>query len=63
MFETFNVNGLYISEPGVLSLYSAGKFTGFALSLGDGITQFVHIFDGFKLPYSNYFKFGGRDLT
>ena len=63
MFETFNVNGLYISNPGVLSLYSAGKFTGFALSLGDGITQFVPIFDGFKLPYSNYFKFGGRDLT
>jgi actin-related protein len=28
MFETFNVPGLYIAIQAVLSLYSAGKFTG-----------------------------------
>ena len=63
MFETFNVPGLYIINPAMLPLYSHGKYTGFVLDLGDGITQFVPIFDGYRLPYNDYFNFGGRDLT
>ena len=47
MFETFNVPGLYIAIQAVLSLYSAGKFTGFSVELGDGVSQFVQIFDGY----------------
>ena len=47
----------------MLPLYSHGKYTGFVLDLGDGITQFVPIFDGYRLPYNDYFNFGGRDLT
>ena len=41
MFEKYKIPGLYIVNPGVLTLYSAGKFTGFVLDLGDGITQFL----------------------
>ena len=63
MFETFNVPGLYMINPAVLTLYSAGKFTGFALDLGDGITQFLPIFDGYSLIYTDFYNFGGRDLT
>ena len=63
MFETFNVHGLYIANPAVLSLYSESKLNGFVLDLGDGITQFVPIYDGCKLPYNDFNNFGGRDLT
>ena len=64
MFETFNVPGLYIAIQAVLSLYSAGKFTGIVVDSGDGITQFVPIFDGYSLSQAVLrFDLGGRDLT
>jgi actin-related protein len=63
MFETFNVHGLYMINPAVLPLYSKGKFTGFVLDLGDGTTQFLPVFDGYKLYFYDYYNFGGRDLT
>ena len=64
MFETFNVPGLYIALSPSLTLYSAGKFTGFAVELGDGVSQFVQIIDGY--PKENTIisiDLGGRDLT
>ena len=51
MFETLNVPGLYIAIQAVLSLYSAGKFTGIVADSGDGVTHFVPIFDGYSLPH------------
>ena len=64
MFETFNVPGLYIALPALLNIYGAGKFTGFSVELGDGVSQFVQIFDGY--PKENTIisiDLGGRDLT
>ena len=64
MFETFNVPGLYIALPALLNIYSAGKFTGFSVELGDGVSQFVQIFDSY--PKENTIisiDLGGRDLT
>jgi actin len=64
MFETFNVPGLYIAIQAVLSLYSAGKFTGIVCDSGDGVTHFVPIFDGYALPHSILrCNLAGRDLT
>lgn len=64
MFDTFNVPGLYIAIQAVLSLYSAGKFTGIVCDSGDGVTHFVPIFDGYALPHSiNRINLAGRDLT
>lgn len=64
MFETFNVPGLYIAIQAVLSLYSAGKFTGIVCDSGDGVTHFVPIFDGYALPHSILrVNLAGRDLT
>ena len=64
MFETFNVPGLYIAIPAVLSLYSAGKYTGIVVDSGGYITHFVPIFDGYSLPQANLrFDLGGRGLT
>ena len=64
MFETFNVPGLYIAIQAVLSLYSAGKFTGIVADSGDGVTHFVPIFDGYSLPHTIIrLDLAGRDLT
>ena len=64
MFETFNVPGLYIAIQAVLSLYSAGKFTGIVIDSGEDITQFVPIFDGYSLPQAVLrFDLAGRGLT
>jgi len=64
MFDTFNVPGLYIAIQAVLSLYSAGKFTGIVCDSGDGVTHLVPIFDGYALPHSiQRINLAGRDLT
>jgi actin-related protein len=64
MFDTFNVPGLYIAIQAVLSLYSAGKFTGIVCDSGDGVTHLVPIFDGYALPHSILrANLAGRDLT
>jgi hypothetical protein len=34
LFEQFNVNGLYVTEAPVLTLYAAGKLTGTAVDIG-----------------------------
>lgn len=64
MFDTFNVPGLYIAIQAVLSLYSAGKFTGIVCDSGDGVSHLVPIFDGYALPHSILrINLAGRDLT
>ena len=64
MFDTFGVNGLYVAIQAVLSLYSAGKFTGIVCDSGDGVTHLVPIFDGYALPHSILrVNLAGRDLT
>ena len=64
MFEEFDTPGLYIANPGVLNMYSAGKLTGFQIDLGDRFTNFTPVFDGFSLPYANFRQhLGGKDLT
>jgi actin, other eukaryote len=64
MFETFNVPAMYVSNPGVLSLYSAGKTTGIVCESGDGVTCTTPIYEGFSIPHA-VAKIGiaGRDLT
>jgi actin-related protein len=64
MFNTFRVPGLYIAIQAVLSLYSAGKFTGCVCDSGDGVTHLVPIYDGYSLPHSVLrMDLAGRDLT
>ena len=64
MFETFNVPGFYIAIQAILSLYSAGKFTGIVADSGDGVAHFVPFFDGYSLPHAVIrLDLAGRDLT
>ncbi|MCQ2817629.1 MAG: actin family protein [archaeon] len=63
-FEKFNVQGLYVSLQGLLSLYSVGKTTGLVVDSGDDMTCTIPIIEGYSMPH-NIIKrnFGGRALT
>jgi actin len=47
MFETHNVQGLYIAIQAVLSLYSQGRTTGIVCDSGDGVSHTVPVYEGF----------------
>jgi len=64
MFETFQVQGLYVAIQAVLSLYSNGRTTGMVCDSGDGVTHTVPVFEGFSIPHAvkkNYIA--GRAIT
>ena len=64
MFENFDVPGLYITNPAVLSLISSGRFSGIVIDSGEGITSFVPIFDGYSLQNSKLrMDLAGKDIT
>ena len=64
MFETFEVTGCYLSNPGTLALYSSGRTTGLSVGIGDGVTQLIPIDEGYCPRNAiQRFNFGGFDLT
>ncbi|KAK9074992.1 hypothetical protein SSX86_003311 [Deinandra increscens subsp. villosa] len=64
MFETFNLPGMYLCKHAVLSLYSSGHITGIVMHIGDGVSQFVPIYQGEVHPEGVIRQnLAGRDLT
>lgn len=64
MFETFQVQGLYVAIQAVLSLYSNGRTTGMVCDSGDGVTHTVPVFEGFSIPHAVKKNFiAGRAIT
>ncbi|KAL8265823.1 hypothetical protein R6Q59_003167 [Mikania micrantha] len=64
MFETFNLPAMSLYLQAVLSLYATGRTTGFVLDIGDGMSQFVPVYEGEILPHGRVrHNLGGRDLT
>lgn len=64
MFETFNVQGLYVAIQAVLSLYSNGRTTGCVIDSGDGVTHTVPVFEGFSVPHAVHKNLvAGRAVT
>jgi len=64
MFETFQVQGLYVSIQAVLSLYSNGRTTGCVVDSGDGVTHTVPVFEGYSIPHAVKKNFiAGRAIT
>ena len=56
MFETFNVRGLYIANSAILSLLSAGKFTGIVIESGGDLTHFVPIYDSTVISHAYIYE-------
>ncbi|KAC9307208.1 hypothetical protein R6Q59_003156 [Mikania micrantha] len=64
MFETFNLPAMSLYLQAVLSMYASGRTTGIVLDIGDGMSQFVPVYEGHMLPHGPVrHNLGGRDLT
>ncbi|CAI7778707.1 unnamed protein product [Closterium sp. NIES-53] len=64
LFETFNVQAMYVALDAVLSLYAAGHTTGIVLNSGAGVTHAVPVIEGNALPHAILrLDLAGRDLT
>ena len=64
MFETYNVDKVFIANQALLSFLSSGKFSGIVIESGGGVTQVAPVIKGLLAPYAiNRVDFGGEDLT
>lgn len=64
MFESFGVPALYISIQAVLSLYASGRTTGMVLDCGEGVTNWVPVYDAYVIPNGIIRRnLAGRDVT
>jgi len=64
MFETFEVQNVYVAIQAVMSLYSAGRTTGLVVDSGDGVSHTVPVFEGFSLPHAvERMEVAGRVLS
>lgn len=64
LFEVFSVPALYVTSAPTLALYSYGRNSGVVVSIGDGITFVVPVFEGVALAHAiTRVDIGGRNLT
>jgi actin len=64
MFETFDVQNMYVAIQAVMSLYANGRSTGLVVDSGDGVTHTVPVFEGFSIPHAiEKMEIAGRVIT
>lgn len=63
-FEKFKVPAFYVQIQDILSLYASGRMTGVVLTVGEGVSSAVPIYEGFVLhSAAQRSDIGGRDVT
>merc|ERR1712150_60894 len=64
MFETFEVQNMYVAIQAVMSLYANGRSTGLVIDSGDGVSHTVPVFEGFSIPHAiEKMDIAGRLIT
>lgn len=64
MFETFQVQNMYVAIQAVMSLYANGRSTGLVVDSGDGVSHTVPVFEGFSIPHAiEKMEIAGRVIT
>ena len=64
LFESYDCPSIFFGTQGVLSLYSFGKTDGVVLESGDGVTQVVPVYNGYKLDHAvEKINFAGEDVS
>ena len=64
MFETFEVQNMYVAIQAVMSLYANGRSTGLVIDSGDGVSHTVPVFEGFSIPHAiEKMEIAGRFIT
>lgn len=64
LFETFNINKLYIANSSMTGLFSYGKTTGLIVDSGFNCSSSVPIYEGFPLEHASVKEnLGGEDLS
>lgn len=63
-FESCHVPSLYVSVPGILSLYASGRTTGQVLDVGDTVSTAIPVVEGHCDVHAiRRIDIGGRDVT
>ena len=63
-FEKMQSPALYIAPQPLLSLYSVGKDTGIVVEIGEGVSSYFPVYDGFAMtPHIKRVDLGGREVT
>ena len=65
MFETFRIQALHLTIAGALSLYTVGGTSGMVLDSGNGLTQFVPMYEGRVMQEATLIQdlLAGQDVT
>ena len=64
LFESFQVQNVYVAIQAVMSLYANGRSTGLVVDSGDGVSHTVPVYEGFSIPSAvEKMEIAGRNLT
>lgn len=64
MFEKFDVQNLFIAPEPVMTMYSAGRTSGFVVDSGHDYTTATPVLEGFGVPHSvERIDVAGREIT